>query len=190
MQIKATRPHQAKGLTHDFLNRFRNTQSKTAIGLRNRAMLSIGYELLALRSELAALRSDDLEERTDGTFRVLIHRSKSEQYRAGRIAFTSKRTVDLPRAWLDVRELEIDWLFCPVYHVKPIDRGLSTSTVRWVVKQAAKRACLDRADINAFSRHSMHVVAAQDLLKQGFDSAAIMRAGGWKSVRKRAGQVS
>lgn len=28
----------------------------------------------------------------------------------------------------------------------------------------------------------MRVGAAQDLLKRGFDTAAIMRAGGWKSV--------
>lgn len=179
---KANRPRQAKGLTHDFLNRFCDTQPKTAIGLRNRAMLSIGYELLTRRSELVALRSDDLEERADGTFRVLIRRSKSDQYGAGRIAFTSRQTADLLRTWLDVRGPEINWLFCPVYHGTLIDRGLSTSTVRWVIKQAAKRACLDRADIDAFSGHSMRVGAAQDLLKQGFDTAAIMRAGGWKSV--------
>lgn len=33
-----------------------------------------------------------------------------------------------------------------------------------------------------FSGHSMRVGAAQDLLARGFDIAAIMRAGGWKSV--------
>ena len=32
------------------------------------------------------------------------------------------------------------------------------------------------------SGHSMRVGAAQDLLTRGFDTAAIMRAGGWKSV--------
>lgn len=33
-----------------------------------------------------------------------------------------------------------------------------------------------------FSGHSMRVGAAQDLLCAGYDTAAIMRAGGWKSV--------
>ncbi|WP_234990309.1 hypothetical protein, partial [Roseivivax lentus] len=33
-----------------------------------------------------------------------------------------------------------------------------------------------------FSNLLMGVGAAQDLLRRGFDTAAIMRAGGWKSV--------
>jgi len=129
-----------------------------------------------------ALRSDDLEERDDGTFRVLIRRSKADQYGAGRIAFTSQKTAQLLRDWLQVRGPEIDWLFCPVYQGKPINRDLSTTTVKRLVKDAAKRARLEATDIKAFSGHSMRVGAAQDLLKRGFDTAAIMRAGGWKSV--------
>jgi site-specific recombinase XerD len=38
---KAIRPRQAKGLTRDYLDRFRATQPDTVIGLRNRAMLSV-----------------------------------------------------------------------------------------------------------------------------------------------------
>lgn len=179
---KAIRPQQAKGLTSTFLDQFRDTQPDTIIGLRNRAMLSVGYELLTRRSELVALRSDDLEYRGDGTFRVLIRRSKADQFGAGRIAFTSQKTAGLLRDWLKVRGPEIDWLFCPVYRNRPINRDLSTTTVTRLIKRAAARACHDADDIAAFSGHSMRVGAAQDLLKRGFDTAAIMRAGGWKSV--------
>lgn len=179
---KAIRPQQAKGLTSTFLDQFRDTQPDTVIGLRNRAMLSVGYELLTRRSELVALRSDDLENRGDGTFRVLIRRSKADQFGAGRIAFTSQKTADLLRDWLKVRGPEIAWLFCPVYRNRPINRDLSTTTVTRLIKQAAARAHHDADGIAAFSGHSMRVGAAQDLLKRGFDTAAIMRAGGWKSV--------
>lgn len=51
-----------------------------------------------------------------------------------------------------------------------------------IIKSAAKRAGFDASDIAAFSGHSMRVGAAQDLLKSGFDTAAMMLAGGWKSV--------
>lgn len=61
-------------------------------------------------------------------------------------------------------------------------RGLSTTTVKRIVKTAAQRTGADAAEIAAFSGHSMRVGAAQDLLTKGFDTAAIMRAGGWKSV--------
>ena len=37
-------------------------------------------------------------------------------------------------------------------------------------------------EVDAFSGHSMRVGAAQDLLCAGHDTAAIMRAGGWKSI--------
>ena len=61
-------------------------------------------------------------------------------------------------------------------------RHLSTTTVSRLVKTAAEVAGLDRKDIDAFSGHSTRVSAAQDLLCAGYDAAAIMRAGGWKSI--------
>ena len=43
-------------------------------------MLALGYELLTRRSELVALRDNDIAEREDGTLRVLIRRSKADQF--------------------------------------------------------------------------------------------------------------
>jgi integrase/recombinase XerD len=181
-RAKPIRPKQAKGLTHNYLSRFVESEPDTPWGLRNRAMLSLGYELLTRRSELVALRNDDIEDRPDGTLRVLIRRSKSDQFGEGRIAFTSVKTARLLRRWMDLRGADIEWLFCPIYQSQPINRDLSTTTVKRVIKEAAKRAGFDACEIAAFSGHSMRVGAAQDLLKSGFDTAAIMRAGGWKSV--------
>lgn len=58
-------------MTRDNLDRFLATQPDTVLGARNRAMLSLGYELLTRRSGLVALQTEDLEKRPDGTFRVL-----------------------------------------------------------------------------------------------------------------------
>ena len=139
-------------------------------------MLSLGYELLTRRSELVALRLDDLEERGDGTLRVLIRRSKSDPFGEGRLAFTSVKTAGLVRDWNDWRGTGIDWLFFPIYQGRAINRGLEITTVKRLVKNAAKRVGLDPAEVDAFSGHSMRVGAAQDLLTRGFDTAAIMRA--------------
>lgn len=169
-------------MTRAYLDQFLASEPQNPWGLRNRAMLSLGYELLTRRSELIALRNDDLTEREDGTLRVLIRRSKADQFGQGRIAFTSKRTADLLRDWLAYRGPEIEWLFCPIYQGKVIDRSLEATAVRRVIKQAAQRSGLGTTQIASFSGHSMRVGAAQDLLTRGFDTAAIMRAGGWKSV--------
>ena len=181
-RAKAVRPRQAKGLTRQYLDRFLESEPDSPWGLRNRAMLSLGYELLTRRSELIALRNSDLTLRVDGTMRVLIRRSKADPYGAGRVAFTSARTAQLLEQWLDYRGTKIEWLFCPIYQGKVIDRCLETTTVKRVVKEAAKRCELRPDEVASFSGHSMRVGAAQDLLRRGFDTAAIMRAGGWKSV--------
>jgi site-specific recombinase XerD len=76
----------------------------------------------------------------------------------------------------------VGFLFCPIYRGRAVNRDLSTTTVKRLVKSAAKAAGLDPEEIDAFSGHSLRVGAAQDLLCAGYDAAAIMRAGGWKSV--------
>ena len=156
------------------------TEPDTPTGLRNRAMMSLGYDLLTRRSELVALQDDDVAPAANGTYRFLIRRSKSDPFGAGRIAFCSRRTaglLDRWRAWRGPNR----WLFCPIYQDKPLNRSLSDTTVKRVIRAAARRCC-DPEMAAAFSGHSMRVGAAQDLLKRGLDTAGIMRAGGWKSV--------
>ncbi len=181
-RAKLTRPKQAKGLTKKYLNAFLAAQPETPLGLRNQAMLSLGYELLARRSELVALTTNDLEFRDDGTLRVLIRRNKADPVGQGRIAFTSMKTAKLIQDWLDWRGPQITYLFCPIYHGKAIQRCLSTTTVKSLIKSSARKAGLRSEEVDRFSSHSLRVGAAQDLLCAGYDTAAIMRAGGWKSV--------
>lgn len=182
-RAKFTRPKQARGITAKDLETFISLEPDTPTGLRNRAMLAIGFELLTRRSELIALRDDDLTLRTDGTLQVIVRRSKADPFGQGRLSFTSKHTADLIQNWQAWRGNDIKWLFCPIYKDKPINRILETTTVRRIIKSAAKRAGYG-SDIAAdFSGHSLRVGAAQELLKRGHDTAAIMRAGGWKSVQ-------
>ncbi len=181
-RAKLVRPKQAKGLTRDYLERFIAAEPDSPWGLRNKAMMSLGYELLSRRSELVALQTKDIEFRPNGTLRVLIRRSKSDPFGEGRLAFTSERTAGLVKDWLDWRGPYIGFLFCPIYHRKAINRDLSTSSVKYMIKSAAKRDGLNSSVVDEFSGHSLRVGAAQDLLRKGFDTAAIMRAGGWKSV--------
>jgi site-specific recombinase XerD len=94
-RAKTMRPQQAKGLTRDYLDQFIASEPNTPWGLRSRAMFALGYELLTRRSELLALTVDELELRNDGTLRVLIRRSKSDQFGQGRISFTSTHTAGL-----------------------------------------------------------------------------------------------
>ena len=45
-RARTVRPRQAKGLTRHYLERFPESEPDTPWGLRNRAMLALGYELM------------------------------------------------------------------------------------------------------------------------------------------------
>lgn len=179
---KLGRPRQAKGMTREYLEQFLAVQPDNPWGLRNKAMLSLGYDLLTRRSELLALTTDDIEFRPDGTLRVMIRRSKADPAGLGRVAFISNRTGKFVSDWLGWRDTDFEPLFCPIYQGYPLDRHLSETTLKRLIKSSARDAGLDPEEVDVFSGHSMRVGAAQDLLKAGHATAAIMRAGGWKSI--------
>ena len=181
-RAKLGRPRQAKGLTQRYRDAFLSVQPDTPLGLRNRTMIALGYDLLTRHSELVAIRTSELEQRGDGTLRVLIRRSKADPFGHGRISFTSSATAALIAEWLKWRGANLEYLFCPIYKGQAVDRCLSPTTVKRLIKGTATLIGLDQIDVDAFSNHSMRVGAAQDLLCAGYDMAAIRRAGGWKSV--------
>ena len=177
-----SRPKQAKGVTSDILEQLLAVQPDTPWGLRNAAMLCVGYDLLTRRSELVALQTTDIAERSDGSLRITIRRGKTDPFGMGRIAFTSRRTAERVHRWLDWRGPDIDPLFCGIYQGTPINRSLEATFVKRLIKDAARDAGLGQESVDAFSGHSLRVGGAQELLMRGHDTVAIMRAGGWKSV--------
>ena len=179
---KFERPKQAKALNRDHKDKFLHAQPRTPWGLRNKAIIALGYDLLARRSELVAIKTTDIEFRGDGSARAIIRRSKADQFGTGRFAFTSVETANLLTEWLHWRGDTVEYLFCPIYQGKPVNRSLNSTTVKRVIKNSAKLAGFDEGEVAAFSGHSMRVGAAQDLLCAGHGTAAIMRAGGWKSL--------
>ena len=62
-------------------------QSDTRAGVRNKALLSLGCDLFARRSELVALRTTDLEFTKDGALKGVIRKRKTDQYGRGRLIF-------------------------------------------------------------------------------------------------------
>ena len=181
-RLKPNRPGQALGVRRDMLECMITGQPNSLQGIRNRALLSIGFDFLTRRSELASLRTKDLELQADGTVRGLIRRSKADQLGFGRTVYGSTRSGNLLAEWLDAREIDTPWLFCPVRHSFAYDRPLSTSQVKNIIKAAAKAADIGGNGTGEVSGHSLRVGAAQELMARGADIGTIMRAGGWKTV--------
>ena len=179
-RTKCLEQRQAAGINHDILIRMINAQPDTLAGTRNRALLSLGYDFLARRSELVAMQNKDLKFTTDGALTGLIRKSKTDQYGRGRLVFGSDRSAKLVRRWLRLKPKEIAPLFCAINHGRFLDRPICDRNVNDIIKRGViKVKGCDRPSDLEVSGHSLRVGAAQDLLIKGYDLAAIMRAGGW-----------
>ena len=177
---KCLEQRQAVGINHDILIKMIATQPNSLAGARNRALLSLGYDFLARRSELVAIRSEDLKFTTDGTLRGMIRKSKTDQYGKGRLVFGSERSAKLTKKWLRLKPREIQPVFCAINHGRCENRAICDRNVNDIIKRSVvkvKRS--ERPSDLEVSGHSLRVGVAQDLLIKGYDLAAIMRAGGW-----------
>jgi len=177
-RTKGRRPKQVRGLTADLLERILKACPATLSGLRDAALISVGYDTLCRSAELSwmQVRHVDLESQT-----VYIPRAKNDPFADGRIAGLSEQSTDLVSRWLEQSHLKEGALFRGLHTAKIGTGSLETSSIRRMIKVAAKRAGL--ADAAAeLSGHSMRVGGAQDLMMSGHDTLMIMTAGGWKNV--------
>jgi site-specific recombinase XerD len=174
---------QARGINEDLLLRMIAAQPRTLTGTRNRALLSLGYDFLARRSELTALEVGDIKFSEGGGLRAVIRRSKGDQFGRGRLVYGSRRSAKHLRAWLKCLPKGGGLIFRAVGGGKVLDRPLCGRSVSDIVKLSVVKARGLRPRECEASGHSLRVGAAQDLLVRGHDICAIMRAGGWDSVR-------
>mgnify|MGYP003382424906 FL=1 len=177
---KAIRPRQVDGLTHDIRAAIIAHCPPTLAGLRDAALISVGYDTLCRSSELSEMRVEHVRFHEDRSVSILIPRSKADTAGVGRVAYVSPETACLLARWMTEARLTGGPLFRSLHLARVADGPLVTSSIRRLIKRAAERAGLGIS--SALSGHSMRVGAAQDMLVAGFDALAIMQAGGWKSA--------
>jgi len=161
------------------------TPEDTLAGLRDRALLLVGFAGGFRRGELVALDVEDIDETEDG-LRVKVRRSKTDQESEGRevgIPRGQKPETDpvrTLRAWREAAHIDTGPLFRPVNrHDTVQDRRLTAEGVALVVKRAAERAGLDPA---RYAGHSLRSGLATAAAAGGAPERAIMRQTGHRSV--------
>jgi integrase/recombinase XerD len=176
------RPAQSSGLTAEIRQRIDNALARTQPGLRDAALIGVGYDTLCRSCELAAMRVEHLRRSFGGHWSVLIPRSKSDQAGDGRVAWLSPNTIQRLREWMEVGAIEEGPVFRALHLRRVLDTHMATSSIRRLIKRAAAAAGINEDSRNGLSGHSMRIGAAQDMLVAGFDALAIMQAGGWKTT--------
>jgi integrase len=176
---KRSRPRQALGLTSDRLNTMMAACPDSLAGVRNAAMLLVGYDTLCRVSELVALRVDDFDEK-NGV--MLIRRAKNDPGGKGRVTYLSPATQTRLRSWLDQASIAQGPIFRGLHTRRVSETAMDPSCVRRMMKKLAGDAGLASDEVKGVSGHSLRIGAAQDLVSSGTDMMAIMRLGGWTSI--------
>lgn len=178
---KGRRQKQALGLTAPLKAKLIAACPADLRGLRDRALITTGYDTLCRRSELVALRVEDIELGADGSGTILVRKAKADQQGRGRLAYLSAETLAHLKSWLEAANLNAGPIFRHTENLKAREMPITAYAVRNVLKNRAAEAGLDAATVKGLSGHSMRVGAAQDMAAAGIELGAIMHAGGWRS---------
>jgi len=131
------------------------------------AMIGLMRDALLRRGECSALVWGDLSVEPDGTGRLLIRRSKTDQVGRGCIRYVNDALIELLHAIYNASSASLDDPIVP----------LSPSQICRRIQSACRQAGLR----GNFSGHSPRIGMAVDLARAGVSLPALMEAGRWKS---------
>ncbi len=176
-----TRFKQAYPINRDLLERMLAVCGTDLPGIRDRMLLLLAYESLRRRSELVSLRIEDLVLCGDGTSRILLRDSKTDQTGEGFVINIGHRTTSAIRDWLAASKLTNGPLIRGIRHNKITD-GYDSGQVGRTFKRIARDCGIDPSITKKISGHSTRIGSAQDLLRTGESLAQIMARVGWTKV--------
>lgn len=178
------RQRQAKGLTMESVETIMATLDLgIPRDLRDAALINVAFETMFRRSELISLDVDNLSVEADGSGRIFLPHSKTDQEGAGHLQYLSPETVQLLQQWIEVAGVTRGPIFRSTPKSNKPDRYNSPLSDRDVARIFKGRALAAGLDASLVSGHSTRVGAAQDLVAANFSSAEIMRQGRWKTER-------
>jgi site-specific recombinase XerD len=155
-RAKGTRVNKKSPVTAERLATMFENIPSNLIGLRDRALLLLGFAGAFRRSELVALTLNDIERTPEG-IKVLIRKSKGDQEGKGQVVpilnGTRFRVADTLYSWLKEAHITEGFLFRRIRRGSNVQKnGLTPHAVAEIVKRYAILAGLNP---DSFSGHSL-----------------------------------
>ena len=163
-------PAQVKGLTADdlrvILSHFHGPDHPplTRATLRDIALIQVMRDALLRRGEAAELVWGDVSRASDGSGRLVIRHSKTDQEGRGAVMFLGQAAMD---ALTQIRPDDVS----PQASVF----GITGPYISIRITQLAEKAGLGKG----YSGHSCRIGMAQDLAAEGYSLTQLMTAGRW-----------
>ena len=180
---------QARGVTWSQAERIAamaGGEADSLAGVRDAALISVMSDAMLRISEAAALLTSDVTEETDGSGRVSVRRSKTDQEGRGAVLYLGRPTMARVRAWREAANVNDGALFRRIsrgslFTSKVGETPLSPVSIRRILKTRAARA-----GIEGVSGHSLRVGAAQSMALRGATLVDMQIAGRWQSPQMPA----
>jgi site-specific recombinase XerD len=170
----------------DVIRKMMATQDEeTLLGIRNRALLIIGFSGAFRRSELVAINIEDIEFTRDGV-KIFIPKSKTDQegegYKIGLPYGSNPATCPVRslQDWLHASDINSGPLFRRIDRHSKIHGRLTVQSVRLVVRNAADKAGFDP---NQFAGHSLRSGFITTSYLAGKTERAIMKQSRHESIK-------
>jgi len=185
------KPNKKAPVTIDELRKMVATRPQTLLGLRDRALLLLGFSGAFRRSELAALDHADLDFVAEGVV-VTVRRSKTDQEGEGlekAIPYAMDQTmcpVLTLQSWLDAAGTSDGPVFPSIDRGDNLSGRMSDRAVARTVQRAARRVGLDPS---RFAGHSLRAGFATSAILAGKSEADTMRQTGHRSIAVFRGYV-
>lgn len=165
-------------------------------GLRDRALISIGYDGGLRRSELVRIQVHHIEQLPSNEASLFLPRSKTDQEGEGARAFLSARSMHHLGAWLALAQLDEGYVFRSLSYRVGAAGHLSEAAVGRILKDRLRpyltslvtAGSLAARDVEpivaATSAHSLRVGIDQDMFAAGVDIGAIMQGLRWSNPKQ------
>jgi site-specific recombinase XerD len=171
-----TRPRQKQAATASIIKKFCDHLPNNLKGLRDRAILQVGFAGALRRSEIAALNVEDIEFHEEG-FTIFIPKSKTDQrgdgsligIEFGEYPYCPVRTL---KQWLNQSGINSGAVFRRMDKASRILERITDKSIERVVKDAAERAGFNKND---FAGHSLRRGFITTAKRNGMDEYDIMQ---------------
>lgn len=148
-------------------------------GLRDAALVALASDCLLRVSELVAVDVRDVAREDDGSGRLIVRRSKTDQEGKGQALYAGPATMARIAAWLECAGIGAGPVFVRVRrggHPQPGKR-ITARAARQVIAARARAAGIP----GRVSGHSLRIGAAQSLAAAGAGLVELQQAGRWES---------
>ena len=151
--------------------------------LRDAALVAVMSDAMLRASEAVAVQVQDITTEPDGTGRLTVHQSKTDQEGAGAVLYLGAPTLQRVRAWLTQAGIQDGPVFRSVRKGgHTVGLALTARSVSRIIQRIA-----GPLDVTGrVSSHSFRVGSTQSLVERGATLTETQLAGRWKSARMPA----